>query len=63
MSAGGISAYLSPDAMRSGLSRRKFFDQLFVLIGLIVMLACLAILAILFIDLIRDGSEDRKSVV
>lgn len=57
MSAGGISAYLSPDAMRSGLSRRKFFDQLFVLIGLIVMLACLAILAILFIDLIRDGSE------
>ncbi len=56
MSAGNISAYLSPEATRNGLTRRKLFDQLFVLIGLIVMLACLAILAILFIDLIRDGS-------
>ncbi|HEY5808065.1 MAG TPA: phosphate ABC transporter permease PstA [Povalibacter sp.] len=49
-------AYRNVDALRTGLSRRKLFDQLFVVIGLIVMLACLAILAVLFIDLVRDGS-------
>ena len=43
--------------MRKGLSRRKMLDQLFVIVGLVVMLACLAILAVLFIDLIRDGSS------
>ena len=43
--------------MRRGLSRRKVFDQVFVLVGLIVMLACLAILAVLFIDLVLDGAR------
>ena len=50
------AAYRNYDAMRAGLSRRKLFDQLFVITGLVVMLACLAILAILFIDLVRDGA-------
>ncbi len=50
------AAYRNFDAMRAGLSRRKLFDQLFVITGLVVMLACLAILAILFIDLVRDGA-------
>jgi phosphate transport system permease protein len=53
----GAAAYLTPEAMRRGLSRRKLFDQVFVLVGLIVMLACLGILAILFIDLVKDGAE------
>jgi phosphate transport system permease protein len=49
-------AYRNVDLLRQGLSRRKLFDQLFVVIGLIVMLVCLALLAILFLDLVRDGS-------
>ena len=56
MSAGGAAAYLTREALRRGLSRRKVFDKVFVLVGLIVMLACLAVLAILFIDLVRDGA-------
>ncbi|HKR36760.1 MAG TPA: phosphate ABC transporter permease PstA [Steroidobacteraceae bacterium] len=51
------AALLEQEALRRGLSRRKLLDQIFVLVGLIVMIACLAILAILFIDLVRDGSE------
>jgi phosphate transport system permease protein len=57
MSAGGAAAYLTSEALRRGLSRRKVFDQVFVLVGLIVMIACLAVLAILFIDLVRDGAD------
>jgi phosphate transport system permease protein len=53
----GAAAYLTPEATRRGLSRRKLMDKVFVLVGLIVMLACLAILAILFIDLVKDGAE------
>jgi phosphate transport system permease protein len=52
----GAAPYLHPDAIRRGLSRRKVFDQVFVLLGLVLMLACLGILAILFIDLVIDGS-------
>lgn len=50
------AAYLHPDAIRAGLSRRKMFDQVFVVVGLVLMLACLGILAILFLDLVIDGS-------
>jgi phosphate transport system permease protein len=56
MSASGAAAYLTGERLRRGVQRRKVFDKVFVLIGLIVMLACLAILAILFIDLVRDGA-------
>lgn len=57
MSASSITHYLSPEATRKGLSRRKLFDQIFVIIGLVVMLACLAVLAVLFVDLLRNGWE------
>ena len=57
MSASPIAAYLNPEAMRAGLSRRKIFDRLFVIVGLIVMLMCLGILAVLFIKLVRDGAD------
>lgn len=53
----GAAAYLHPDAIRSGLVRRKLFDKVFVLVGLVLMLACLGILAVLFIDLVIDGSQ------
>jgi phosphate transport system permease protein len=52
-----VASYRNVDLLRQGLSRRKMFDQLFVIVGLVVMLVCLAILAVLFIDLIRDGSS------
>jgi len=57
MSASGAAAYLSGERLRRGVQRRKVFDKVFVLVGLIVMLACLAVLAILFIDLVRDGAS------
>ena len=44
------------DVLRRGLAQRKLMDQLFVIIGLVVMLSCLAVLAILFIDLVREGA-------
>jgi phosphate transport system permease protein len=51
-----VAAVLSNEALRRGLSRRKLMDQIFVLLGLIVMIACLAVLAVLFIDLVKDGA-------
>ncbi|HEY0943090.1 MAG TPA: phosphate ABC transporter permease PstA [Steroidobacter sp.] len=52
-----LPAYLNPDSIRTGLSRRKLLDQVFVLVGLILMLACLGILAVLFLDLVSDGAS------
>lgn len=49
--------YLQPDVIRTGLSRRKLLDRVFVLLGLFLMLACLGILAVLFFDLVADGSS------
>ena len=50
------AAYLQPDAIRAGLTRRKALDKVFVIVGLILMLACLGILGVLFLDLVIDGS-------
>lgn len=52
-----VPEYLSPDSIRTGLSRRKMLDQVFVIVGLVLMFACLGILAILFMNLVMDGSE------
>jgi phosphate transport system permease protein len=57
MSTATPVAYANSEALRRGLSRRKWLDKVFVIVGLTVMLACLAILAILFIDLVRDGAQ------
>jgi phosphate transport system permease protein len=56
MSASAMESYLSTETLRRGLSRRKAFDQIFVLLGLILMLCCLGILAVLFVDLVIDGA-------
>jgi phosphate transport system permease protein len=45
----------SIEALRVGLTRRKLFDRVFVIVGLTVMLACLVLLAMLFLQLVRDG--------
>ncbi|MDY6947433.1 MAG: phosphate ABC transporter permease PstA [Pseudomonadota bacterium] len=51
-----VPAYLHPDSIRLGLSRRKLLDRVFVVLGLVLMFACLGILAVLFLDLVIDGS-------
>lgn len=56
MRAANVASYNNASALRAGLSRRKMFDQVFVIVGLTVMLACLIVLAVLFIDLVRDGA-------
>jgi phosphate transport system permease protein len=55
--ATAVPSYLDPEAIRSGLSRRKLMDKVFVLLGLVLMLACLGILAVLFLDLVMDGAS------
>jgi phosphate transport system permease protein len=50
-------AQMTLEDLRAGLSWRKQLDKLFVIVGLLVMIACLAILAILFLDLVRDGAS------
>lgn len=52
-----VPEYLNPDSIRTGLQRRKTLDKVFVLVGLVLMFACLGILAILFMNLVLDGSE------
>jgi phosphate transport system permease protein len=52
-----VPDYLNPESIRIGLSRRKMLDQVFVILGLVLMFACLGILAMLFMNLVLDGSE------
>ncbi len=42
--------------IRADVNRRKLFDQIFVMVGLLVMFSALLVLAVLFIDLVRDGA-------
>jgi phosphate transport system permease protein len=41
----------------TNVMRRKLYDKLFVLLGMIILLAALFTLAIMFVDLVRDGAE------
>ena len=38
------------------MNRRKILDQIFVMVGLLIMFSALLVLAVLFIDLVRDGA-------
>jgi phosphate transport system permease protein len=51
------TAHLTLEEIRTGLSRRKQLDKLFIAVGMALLFGCLAILAILFFDLVRDGSS------
>ncbi len=42
--------------MRADVDRRKVLDQVFVVLGLLVMFGALLVLAVLFIDLVREGA-------
>ena len=52
-----VVAQMTLEEVRAGLGWRKQLDKLFVVAGLLVMVACLAVLAILFLDLVRDGAS------
>ena len=43
-------------AAQAGVERRKLFDKLFVLLGLVVLVAAFAVLFALFLDLLRQGA-------
>jgi phosphate transport system permease protein len=43
--------------MRRGLALRKNIDKAFVLLGLLLLFACLGLLAFLFLDLVKDGAD------
>ena len=42
--------------IRAGVNRRKLFDKLFVIAGLLIMFAALLVLVVLFLDLVHDGA-------
>jgi phosphate transport system permease protein len=52
-----MAAVMTIEELRRGLSRRKNFDKLFVVAGLLIMMSCLGMLALLFLDLVRDGAS------
>ena len=52
-----MSSVMTIEELRRGLSRRKNFDKLFVVLGLLIMMGCLGVLALLFLDLVRDGAS------
>lgn len=57
MSAQAATATVSNfESLRRDVGRRKLYDQIFVIVGLLVMLICLMILGVLFIDLVIDGA-------
>ncbi len=44
------------EQIRADVNRRKILDQLFVIVGLLIMFSALLVLALLFLDLVRDGA-------
>jgi phosphate transport system permease protein len=50
------TAGASLEQIRTDVNRRKILDQLFVILGLLVMFSALLVLAVLFIDLVQDGA-------
>jgi phosphate transport system permease protein len=50
------TADASIEKIRADVKRRKIFDQVFVVVGLLIMFAALLVLALLFLDLVRTGS-------
>jgi phosphate transport system permease protein len=52
-----VAADRMPNTVSSGVSRRKLFDKLFVIVGMLMLFSALLVLVILFVDLVRDGSS------
>jgi phosphate transport system permease protein len=45
------------ERIRRGLAWRKQLDKVFLVLGLLVLLACLGILVLLFVDLVHEGAQ------
>ncbi len=42
--------------IRADVNRRKIFDKIFVMAGLLIMFSALLVLVVLFVDLVQDGA-------
>jgi phosphate transport system permease protein len=51
-----VASSLALQNIRADVSRRKLLDQLFVIVGMLILFSALLVLVILFVDLVRDGS-------
>jgi phosphate transport system permease protein len=51
-----ITAEAALRQIRSDVSRRKIFDQIFVILGLLIMFSALLVLVLLFLDLVQTGA-------
>jgi phosphate transport system permease protein len=51
------TASAARERVRRGLAWRKQVDKLFLVLGLLVLLACLGILVLLFVDLVHEGAQ------
>lgn len=51
-----IAATVAIETIRSDVNKRKLFDKLFVLVGVVMLFGALLTLVVLFFDLVRDGS-------
>jgi phosphate transport system permease protein len=45
------------EQLRSEVRRRKIFDKVFVIVGLVILFSALSILVLLFLNLVLDGSS------
>jgi phosphate transport system permease protein len=52
-----VASSVALTAMRADMNRRKVFDKLFVIVGMLILLAALLVLVLLFFDLVRDGAH------
>jgi len=50
------TAGASIDRLRADVNRRKVFDQIFVIVGLLIMFSALLVLVLLFLDLVQTGA-------
>ncbi len=50
------TAEASLQQIRADVNRRKILDQVFVMVGLLIMFSALLVLVILFLDLVREGA-------
>jgi phosphate transport system permease protein len=50
------TAEASLQQIRADVNRRKILDQIFVIVGMLIMFSALLVLVILFLDLVQDGA-------
>jgi len=50
------TAEASLQQIRADVNRRKILDQVFVIVGMLIMFSALLVLVILFLDLVREGA-------